>query len=258
MQKLFDIGLPKWPALVVTGNNVTKDQAKEILIRTDDITYISTNDKTFAREIYGVLLDRKIPSNKCHLALYDCFDGEDGKIDWKAAEMAADSIKSKYQLITLDYLQNSQIASCFIGGPHGWCDWDGTIGTHSYNIGKWPSVDEVYAEWESIAKAFPFLELSCQLFDGESCEDDTKPVIQFDIKDGKVTMSVPTEALTIPESSMFSVISDSTKERGCSVEQFKDAISYVKRKHMMTRVKQNRSKRTALISYDRSTRGNDA
>jgi 5-methylcytosine-specific restriction endonuclease McrA len=33
-QEFFNLGLPKWPALLVTGKAVTEDQAMEILIRT--------------------------------------------------------------------------------------------------------------------------------------------------------------------------------------------------------------------------------
>ena len=46
MTDLLEIGLPKWPALVVKGKKITKEEAAEILIRTDDF-WFSANDHDF-------------------------------------------------------------------------------------------------------------------------------------------------------------------------------------------------------------------
>lgn len=50
---------------------------------------------------------------------------------------------------------------------------------------------EVYDEWKMVAKAFPFLELQCRLMNGETCEEETVPVIDFFVNNGKVRMSKP-------------------------------------------------------------------
>ena len=126
------------------------------------------------------------------------------------------------------------MASSYIGGPHGWCDWQGQIFTNSYNIGKWPSTQEVYEEWRCIATAFPFLSLKCQLFDGETCEEEErelKPIIQFNVSQGQVTLCEP-EGLPYNPSSlgtqgvhtaiMFTLYG--IGERGCTIEQFKHAL----------------------------------
>jgi hypothetical protein len=56
-QYFFDKGLPKWPALLVKGESVTKEQAIEILIRTDDLEF-SCNEREFSSELskifYGI------------------------------------------------------------------------------------------------------------------------------------------------------------------------------------------------------------
>ena len=229
MEQFFSIALPKWPSLVVTGTPVTKEQAKEILIRTDDITYISTNDLQFKRQCYEVILGRKLSNESNRPSIYDEFNDDEGTIDWEAYQAFESEVTTKYGTIHLNYLKNSQIASCFIGGPHGWCNWNGNIGTNSYNIGKWPSVEEVYEDWVNIANAFPYLNLQCQLFDGETSEEHTYPVIQFDVKDGQVEMSIPDKVIDNPSNKLNERITEifiNGIERGCTIEQFKDALEY--------------------------------
>ena len=48
-----------------------------------------------------------------------------------------------------------------------------------------------YRDWEKIAKAFPFLDLNVTLMNKESCEDDSIPVINFRVANGKVTVEPP-------------------------------------------------------------------
>ena len=45
-QDLFSINLPQWPECRVSGDPVTKEEAAEIIIRTQDF-YLSSNDKEF-------------------------------------------------------------------------------------------------------------------------------------------------------------------------------------------------------------------
>ena len=49
--RYMDIDLPKWPALVVMGNPVTREEAQEILVRTGG-TWFLTNDRRFGRELH--------------------------------------------------------------------------------------------------------------------------------------------------------------------------------------------------------------
>jgi hypothetical protein len=231
MNEFFNIGLPKWPALIVKGKKVTEDQAKEIIIRTDDF-YFSSNDHEFSKQLYEFIYNVKGEGSMAHCSLHDCFKKEDGTNDWDKANEAERKIRNDLKLLDLSYLHNSQIVSSWIGGPHGWCNWNGYIGTNNYNIGKWPSVEEVYNDWVKIAQAFPFLDLRSQLLSGETGEDNSYPLIEYIIKDGKVEMTKTEEILDYPnfniEASCMNIVFNMKRERGCTIESFKEAFKFVK------------------------------
>lgn len=208
--ELLARSLPKWPALVVAGNPITRDEACEVLIRTQDF-HFSTNDRAFQREIEDLLgipeYDYSTETLRPH---YD----------------AVDARYKEYQCLGLEYLQNRRIVSCYIGGPHGWCNWNGRIHCDSYNIGKWPTCEAVFKEWQLIATAFPFLTLTSQLWSGEQCEESTKPIIQFNIADGKATVHEPTASLYRP-------VNDFTlfgHERGCTVQELSKALEMCRKR----------------------------
>lgn len=139
--------LTKWPRLLVVGDPVTPQQANEILIRTDLWTGFGY-DPHFEDAVYAMIgLD---------LDPYS-------ETDWNRLDKFRDSINA----IPLSYLYNDRIASSWVGGPFGWCNWDGTIGCSTFNIGKWPSVEGVLQEWQDIAAAFPYLNLTAQLVPDE-------------------------------------------------------------------------------------------
>jgi hypothetical protein len=235
---LLNIGLIKWPALVVKGESVTEDQAKEILIRTDSM-YLHCNDDEWNSLINGKLygVDPKLLSGR-----YDSVDEELRKKhniyekDYTSLWNIKDLYKGEVGIIDgLEYLHNNRIASSWVGGAHGWCNWDGTIGTSEYNIGKYPSVSEVYEEWKLIAKEFPFLNLRCQIMSEEACDPESeeaeriRPVVEFIIGNGVAKLVEPEEILKIPN---FKWI-NGRHERGCSYETFSDAIDYTKSKIKM-------------------------
>ena len=93
--------------------------------------------------------------------------------------------------IELEYLQNNWIYSSFVGGNIGWCHPDGTIEYH-YNIGKWPTPEEVLDDLSTIASNFPFLDFTCTLMDAEYLED-RKPLVSFIVKDGYANIVEPIE-----------------------------------------------------------------
>lgn len=240
-KEFFNIGLPKWPALVVTGKPVTKEQAAEIIVRTNG--YLSCNDHEFANRAQALIYD--VDLKKVDVTHYG---GTDDAIrlkvgltkdNWNEYFGYKESKEKELGMLELNYLSNSRICSSWIGGPHGWCDWKGNIGCHNYNIGKWPSVEEVFGEWKMIAKEFPFLDLTCQLFNHEaSCEDmadNPGPVIQFRVKDGKVKMSIPKEPLSVPNfgGTSYAVFTPGG-EIGCTLDMLKEAIYLIKNKQLET------------------------
>ena len=232
--ELFNKGLPKWPALVVKGKPVTPDQAKEIIVRTDGF-YFSCNDREWEKEINDIIYGIREGNYS------EKFDAELKKRhglqekDWNGLFSAKDSYLSKYKPVSdINYLNNHRIASSWIGGPHGWCSWNGRIGCSNYNIGKWPSIEEVYREWVSIAVEFPFLELKCQLMNSEAGEDENPiPVVEFEVKGGKVDMYEPKEILDYPVFGTEDIVvrfSDPNAERGCSLQTLKEAFKFVEEK----------------------------
>ena len=178
------IVLPKWPAMVVKGRNVTLEQAAEIIIKTDshlpDFKYAGNDDALAKKmnELFG------IP--------WESYGGKD--FDHNTYWNTKQRLSNKLGCIELAYLTNDRIISSYVGGPHGWCNWQGNIFTNSYNIGKWPEVEEVAQDWGNIAEAFPFLELQCQLFSEEQCSDEpTISLVTFNVKKGHVTVLPTTE-----------------------------------------------------------------
>lgn len=183
--------LTKWPLLVVRGERVTEEQANEILIRTNSYWPAMTNDKAWLREIEqltGIISEDWVWEGKA---------GQDVELRMhrhNAQRISVEMFERSIQALNLNYLGNDRIASSWIMGPKGWCDWDGTIGCDNYNIGKWPDVESVAEDWEAIGKAFPFLRLRAQLFPEEG-EVET-PAVDFLLEDGKVHVDLkPTESI---------------------------------------------------------------
>ena len=211
-----EVSWPKWPALLVDGKKVTQLQAYEIIIRTTS-GYLSCNDKAWED------LCRKIMGLPKHVwgAPHRPEFWEQEQAAWKALGH-----------IDLEYLDNDRIMSCWIGGSKGWVDWNGRIFTANYNIGKWPSMEEVRQDWIKIAKAFPFLDLTSQLMSGETCEEGIVPIAEFRIKDGKVRSRKPGKVIcggpTDTGIALCHTGLSLIQERGCSEEQLKAAVKHVR------------------------------
>lgn len=165
------VSLPKWPQCIIKGKSIIKEQAMEIIRRTDDffVTGYGGNNEWF---------------NKKALRLINKPDYTND-IDWDEYAEQRDEWNKKWGSIGLNYLSNSWVSTAYIHGPNGWCHPDGTIEFH-YNIGKWPSVEEVYDDLETLGKEFPFLELTLTLMNGEDCENSNEALISLSLKDGVI------------------------------------------------------------------------
>jgi hypothetical protein len=201
---------------------VSEEQAAEIIVRTDD-WHFSSNDSTFEtmlRKTAGMPppynYDKEM-SNKERLQ------------QWRDNEVQEAAVMKAHGVLSLNYLHNERIVSCFIGGPHGWCDWSGNIFCNSFNIGKWPSVTEVLQDWETIAQAFPYLDLRSQLLSGESCENGITPLVEFIVRDGKVELVDPERALlpaiSLDISPVLFCEPPALHEGGCTIKQFEQALA---------------------------------
>lgn len=186
--ELLNRELPKWPQCIITGENVTLEQADEIIRRTDTfLTFgFGGNDHRFDEAAKSILHLPQFPS------LDDTMSPEDLHILIEEYHKDYDYWRNRWQLVSTSYIKNSWISTAYIGGPCGWCHPDGTIG-YSDNIGKWPSCEDVLNDLETIAKTWPFLRLEVTLMDDEYCGDSTSPVISFVVRDGIVDVVDPDE-----------------------------------------------------------------
>lgn len=138
----------KWPAILITGEKVTEEQAIDIIIRTDEAV---TNPSMFTfgnNHNFGKQWAESI--------------GVDYEYD--------DSKFERINFVYFEYLQNRLLGSCWVGGSSSWIWEDGSIFKFS-NIGKWPSAEKVLDELKRIAQAFPYLKLKVTLFDEEVMPD---------------------------------------------------------------------------------------
>lgn len=219
-EEIAKIVLPKWPALVVVGERVTEDQAAEIIVRTDSL-HFSTNDREWAHELYEAL---GVPM----------MEEYSDTPEWKALSAA----RTRLGCLNLRYLENCRIASAYICRPHGWIDWRGNVFCNDYNVGKWPSASAVMEDWKLIAETFPFLSLKCQVFNHESGFPDSTenpgPVIEYHVRDGTVTAHKPTASIVPPIGgdiyNQMRGLMMRGRERGCTIEQFKHALSLIRKK----------------------------
>lgn len=207
---LFIRDLPKWSRLVVSGTSINPNQAAEIILRTSDTTFTS-NDREWKLQLFTAL----------NILRSD-------KDTWLPDEDKLEIASKKFGFLDLYYLRNYQIASCWVGGPRGWCSWDGTIGCDGYNIGKYPTIKDVYDEWKLIAQTWNFLKLRCQLWNVEYNQDDSeaeqpKPVVEFIIENGYVTVINPNTCLKYSTKVYSSNILTGGAERGCELDNVKRA-----------------------------------
>lgn len=190
IKELAQGSLPKWPQMLVTGRPVTVEQAQEIIFRTDDFLtnaseYSGGNCHEFNRyyrEIAGLdqlRVERQYPEGHTYRVT-----------DWDRMYQLRNSLG----IVHTSYVRNNWASSSFIGGPHGWCHPDGTI-SFSDNVGKWPSIEEILDDWTGLAQAFPYLDLHVTLMSGESCDDDSEPVINIRVLNGQARPESPDDSV---------------------------------------------------------------
>ena len=192
-EEAFSRGLPKWPQLKLTGECVTEAQAKDILARTDSFVtglseYCGGNNKRWNEWALGVLGFAPLFEFSKHCYGEDRIEGF-SNVYYGVLE----DIRKELQFVSTEYVNNSWMSSAFIFGPHGWCSPQGVL-AYSDNVGKWPSVEEVYNDFKTIVKAFPYVNLTATLMSGEGCEDETHPVVTFVVRGGRVAMTDEHEA----------------------------------------------------------------
>lgn len=202
--------LTKWPRLLVTGQNISEDQANEVLIRTDSWLLMS-NDRAWIAAVCAA----------AGLAV-----GKYGYLESKGL----DEFRASIGALNLSYLDNERIVSSWIGGPHGWCSWSGRIGCSTYNLGKWPSTEDVTSDWQAIAAAFPYLDLRAQLV---ADEGEGELVGQWTVRAGLVEYEPePSEAIRpvdeLESGQLLGVFMARGGERGVDITRLEAALRQVR------------------------------
>ena len=211
--------LTKWPRLLVVGEPVTEQQANDILVRTFDWSWFHTNDriwKAFIERLAADILGRPIEPPAGEQSSESRSTYWDGVRAWQ----------ERMGILDLHYLGNDMIASSWLGGPQGWCDWDGTIGCANYNIGKWPSTDAVTEDLTSIATAWPFLTMRVQLL---SDEGTGQLLNTWTVSDGHAELVedatlIITEPKDLPDFQIITRLTSPFGERGVSAERLHAAL----------------------------------
>jgi hypothetical protein len=184
-KELLDRGLPKWPQMLVAGALVTINQAKEIIRRTDTFFTLGYggNDHDYDRKVAKLM---KMPYHDIGVS----------PPDWEEYFNQQDAWSAKWGCVQTEYVHNDWLSCAYIYGPHGWCAPNGQIGFVD-NVGKWPSCEDVFRDWQVLAKAFPFLDLGVTLCSEELGSDvpveDVKAVVSFQVRDGQVEIVDPDE-----------------------------------------------------------------
>lgn len=201
--------LPKWPAIRVIGDPISIADAKDIIFRTDrSLIYgpsdfmLGGNDRDFLNscvERFGWrqyvenqrVKDELIAACLKNGSKLDTIEDRRRKLvpeGFNDFYDFAEAYRREMGFIQCEYLGNDYLSTAYIGGPTGWCKLNGEIALSGKNIGKWPTVEEVAAEWRMLLNAFPFLNLECTLFSGEFCEERISPVCTFKVGKGHVTV----------------------------------------------------------------------
>ena len=173
---MFDIDsvdLPKWPQMIVRGLPVSKEQADDIIIRTDIFWRhhgSNGNNHDFERAVCAAVGVPRVEYNNPNQ-------------DWGQNYQDWDQFYATIDYCSTNYVHNDWISCCFAGGPHGWCHPDGTI-LFNDNVGKWPVAADILADWQLIARKWPFLDLEVAVMSGESCEDQRECLMVITVKDG--------------------------------------------------------------------------
>ncbi len=178
-KEAMEIELPKWCQCFIYGKPVSKEVASDVILRTDSFFLGNGgNNDDFNKKAWDLL----------GLDVYnDRADFSNSKA-WEKHEERTEEIYHKLTIPTLCYLRNDWLSCAFVEGPHGWMHPDGKIGFCD-NIGKWPSVEQVWEELKSITATWKELDLYATLMNGEDCEDNTKPVVTLHAKGGKVRVA---------------------------------------------------------------------
>lgn len=213
----------KWPQMYVTGKSISVDAARDIILRSnyDDFLYGNTYNMRdqFKKEFRALIKEPELEQidkgfNNLSEEVREKFLDNPTHIGhaWSFKHAIKNEIKNNLKSIydKLEYVYNDQIFSAFCLGAHGWCNPNGEI-FYEDNIGKWPDTYSVLRDWKVIAREWPFLDINITLFDGERCDEGTKPIFNIRVSDGNAV-------LCQPDFSVHPQIERPERSYGCSIK----------------------------------------
>jgi hypothetical protein len=166
--------------MIVTGRAVSPERALEVIRRTDNFFGWTPrgNNREFIKDVQRLTGVPDVLELAKTIPLHEALER---KQKWN----------EKWGLVETSFVRNDWVSSNFIWGPHGWMHPDGTIEFHD-NVGKWPSVEEIFDDWAKIAEAFPDLEIEATVMSEEEVADvEKEPVASFLVGGGKVELVDP-------------------------------------------------------------------
>jgi hypothetical protein len=181
-----DNSFGKHALLVFSGDKITPEQAGEIIVRTG-LNQISGKDKdnlTLVKILLG-------------MPTQDDNEIEDFEEFYEEFEQAYADLHG----VPLYHMTNRQIIANGYLGLNGWLDWDGNIGG-VLESEKWPVVSDIALDLYELGKAFPFLNLTVQVF---TLNDDLS--VNFTVA-GEFTLSNGGDVCRVNESAPLLIPED--------------------------------------------------
>ena len=167
--EILNCSLPKWPHLIIAGKQVTCEQAKDIIFKTDS-WFTETMMRSYSnrpRAIHKEYLDISGLSEFSDISDV-IFKNRDAFFIYNLELLnLSETLSEHLNIVDNEYIRSDMADSHYIGGAHGICDSDGNI-FYDRNIGKHPDALEVYDEFKALVKEFPYIELRAALYDIEN------------------------------------------------------------------------------------------
>lgn len=186
-----DMVIGKWTKMYLVGKQVTQEQAKDIISRTDKfITGVSLFPYNTKRHewINSVLGYTNIIS---HWDASNEFN--DDPITWEHEDVIDKSKERVYEslgLIELDFFQSNYYADNITSTQSNWIHLDGNIFYEGPVSGCNVTIYDLYVNLEKLAKAFPYLELNIDVEeDIEEDDENSFPMhcfVTFIVRNGNV------------------------------------------------------------------------